>query len=62
MTKRNTVKQEIEKLNRDGWHLNIQDMKHDVHSNQTSAHSIVKVIRMRMRQGYESNITTVLKN
>jgi len=50
MTKRNTVKQEIEKLNREGWHLNIQGMKHDVHGNQASAHNILKEIRMRMRQ------------
>jgi hypothetical protein len=50
MTKRNTVKQEIEKLNREGWHLNIQDMEHDVHGNQASAYKILKEIRMRMRQ------------
>lgn len=50
MTKRNTVKQEIEKLNTESWHLNIQDMKHDVHSNQASTCKIMKEIRMRTRQ------------
>jgi hypothetical protein len=40
------MKQEIEKLNREGWHLNIQDIKHDVHGNQASAYKILKEIRM----------------
>jgi hypothetical protein len=50
MTKRNAVKQETEKLNRKGWHLNIQDMKHDIQGNQASAYKILKEIRLRMRQ------------
>lgn len=45
-----TVKEEPVKLNTEGWHQYIQDMKHDVHGNQASAYKILKEIRIRMRQ------------